>query len=60
MINMVKDFLSKKLQILYSSDHPILLKFHQFMVRIFINKSQIVVYTSHSNSNRNMEELERI
>ena len=41
MVNVVNDFV-KKLQILCSSDHPILFKFHQRMVKICIKDLQIV------------------
>ena len=46
----------KKLQILCSSDHPILFKFRQFVVDMVIK----VFWTStDSNSYGNMEKLER-
>ena len=50
----------KKAQILYSSDHPILIKFRQLVVNIVIKELQMVFLTSTViNSNRNMKELER-
>ena len=50
----------KNLKILYSSDHPISIKFHQFVVKIVIKELQIVLLTSTViNSNGNMKELER-
>ena len=49
----------KKLQILYSSDHPILIKFRQLVVNIVIKELQMVFLTSTViNSNGNMKELE--
>ena len=49
----------KKLKILYSSDHPILIKFRQLVVNIVIKELQIVFLTSTViNSNRNMKDLE--
>ena len=52
--------LVKKLKILYSSDHPILIKFHQLLVNIVIKELQMVFLTSTViNSNGNMKELER-
>ena len=53
-------FCEKKLKILYSSDHPILIKFHQLVVNIVIKELQMVFLTSTViNSNGNMKELER-
>ena len=50
----------KKLKILYSSDHPILIKFRQFVVNIVIKELQMVFLTSTViNSNENTKELER-
>ena len=50
----------KKLKILYSSDHPILIKFRQLVVNIVIKELQMVFLTSTViNSNGNMKELER-
>ena len=50
----------KKLEILYSSDHPILIKFRQLVVNIVIKELQMVFLTSTViNSNGNMKELER-
>ena len=49
----------KKLKILYSSDHPILIKFRQLVVNIVIKELQMVFLTSTViNSNGNMKELE--
>ena len=45
---------------MYSSNHPILIKFRQLVVNIVIKKLQMVFLTSTViNSNGNMEELER-
>ena len=45
---------------MYSSDHPILIKFRQLMVNIVIKELQMVFLTSTViNSNGNMKELER-
>ena len=50
----------KKLKILYSSDHPILIKFCQLVVNILIKELQMVFLTpTVINSNGNMKELER-
>ena len=50
----------KKLKILYSSDHPILIKFRQLVVNIVIKELQMVFLNSTViNSNGNMKELER-
>ena len=50
----------KQAQILYSSDHPILIKFHQLVVNIVIKELQMVFLTSTIiNSNGNMKELKR-
>ena len=50
----------KKAQILYSLDHPILIKFRQLVVNIVIKELQMVFLTSTViNSNGNMKELER-
>ena len=52
--------LEKKLKILYSLDHPILIKFRQLVVNIVIQELQMVFLTSTAiNSNGNMKELER-
>ena len=49
-----------KIKFLYSSDHPILIKFHQLVVNIIIKELQMVFLTSTViNSNGNMKELER-
>ena len=49
-----------KLEILYSSDHPILIKFRQLVVNIVIKELQTVFLSSTViNSNGNMRELER-
>ena len=45
---------------MYSSDHPILIKFRQLVVNIVIKELHMVFLTSTViNSNRNMKELER-
>ena len=50
----------KKLKSLFSSDHPILIKFRQRVVNIVIKEIQMVFLTSTViNSNGNMKELER-
>ena len=50
----------KKLKILYSSDNPILIKFHQLVVKIVSKELQMVFLTSTViYSNGNMKELER-
>ena len=50
----------KNLKILYSSDHPILIKFRQLVVNKVIKELQMVFLTSTvSNSNGNMKRLER-
>ena len=50
----------KKLKILYSSDHPILIKFRQLVVNIVTKELQMVFLTSTViKSNGNMKELER-
>ena len=50
----------EKAQILYSSDHPILIKFRQLVVNIAIKELKMVFLTSTViNSNGNMKELER-
>ena len=50
----------KKLKIMYSSDHPILIVFRQLVVNIVIKELHMVFLTSTViNSNRNMKELER-
>ena len=60
MFNMWNGFLKKKLNILYSSDHPILIKFRQLVVKIVIKELQMVFLTfTVINSNGNMKELER-
>ena len=60
MFNMWNGFLYKKLKILYSSYHPILIKFRQLVVNIGIKELQAVYLTSTViNSNGNMKELER-
>ena len=48
------------LKILYSSDHPILVKFRKLVANIVIKELQMVFLTSTViNSNGNMKELER-
>ena len=60
MFNIWNTFFVKKLKILYSSDHPILIKFRQLVVNIVIKELQMVFLTSTViNSNGNMKELER-
>ena len=60
MVNMWNGFLYKKLKILYSSDHPILIKFRQLVVNMVIKELQMVFLTSTViNCNGNMKELER-
>ena len=55
----MKRLFVKKAQILYSSDHLILIKFCQFVVNIVIKELQMVFLTSIVfNSNGNMKELE--
>ena len=50
----------KKVQILYSSDHPILIKFRQLVVNIVIKELQMVFLISTViNSKGNIKELER-
>ena len=45
---------------MYSSDHPILIKFRQLVVNIVIKELQMVVLNSTAiNSNGNMKDLER-
>ena len=45
---------------MYSSDHPILIKFRQLVVNIVIKELHMVFLTSTViNTNRNMKELER-
>ena len=56
----LKRLFVKKLKILYSSDHPILIRFRQLVVNIVIKELQMVFLTSTViNSNGNMKELER-
>ena len=56
----LKRLFVKKLKILCSSDHPILIKFRQLVVNILIKELQMVFLTSTViNSNGNMKELER-
>ena len=56
----LKRLFVKKLKILYSSDHPILIKFRQLVVNIVIKELQMVFLTSTViNTNGNMKELER-
>ena len=55
----MKRLFVKKLKILYGSDHPILIKFHQ-LVNIVIKELQMDFLTSTViNSNENTKELER-
>ena len=56
----MKRLFVKKLKILYSSDHPILIKFRQLVVNIVIKELQMVFLTSTViNSNGSLKELER-
>ena len=56
----MKRLFVKNLKILYSLNHPILIKFRQLVVNIFIKELQMVFLTSTViNSNGNMKELER-
>ena len=55
----MKRLFVKKLKILYSLDHSILIKFRQLEVNIVIKELQMVFLTSTViNSNGNMNELE--
>ena len=50
----------KKLKILYSLDHPILIQFRQLVVNIVVKELQMVFLTSTViDSNGNMKVLER-
>ena len=50
----------KKLKVLYSSDHPILIKFCQLVVNMVIKELQMVFLTSTViNSNEYMKKLKR-
>ena len=59
----MKRLFVKKLKILYSSNHPILIKFRQLVVNIVIKELQMVFLTSavinSNHGNGNMKELER-
>ena len=56
----LKRLFVKKLKILYSLDHPILIKFRQLVVNIVIKELQLLFLTSTViNSNGNMKGLER-
>ena len=56
----MKRLFVKKLKILYSSDHPILIKICQLVVNIIIKELQMVFLTfTVINSNGSMKELER-
>ena len=58
MFNIGNGFFVKKLKILYSLDHPILIKFRQLVVNIVIKELQMVFLTSTViNSNGNIKEL---
>ena len=53
-------FFKKKLKILYSSDHPILIKFCLLVVNIVIKELRMIfLFSTVINSNGNMKELER-
>ena len=55
----MKRLFVKMLKILYSLDHPILIKFCQLVANIVIKELQMVYLTSTIiNSNGNMKELE--
>ena len=55
----MKRLFVKKLKILYSLDHPILIKFRQLVVNIVIKELQVIFLTStFINSSGNMKELE--
>ena len=57
----MKRLFVKKLKILYSSDHLILIKFPQLVVNIVIKEFQMVFLTSTViNSNRNMKEKKKL
>ena len=56
----MKRLFVKKLKILYSLDHPILIKFRQLVVNIVIKELLMVFLTSTVlNTNENTKELER-
>ena len=56
--NMLNDISSKKLKILYSWDHLILLKFRQLVKTIVFEDLQMVFWTfAVSKSNENVEKL---
>ena len=56
----MKRIFVRKLKIVYSLDHPILIKFRQLVVNMVIKELQMVFATSTViNSNGNMKELER-
>ena len=56
----MKQLFVKSSKILYSSVHPILIKFRQLVVNIVIKELQMVFLNSTAiNSNGNMKELER-
>ena len=56
----MKQLFVKKLKILFSSDHPILIKFRQLVENIVVKELQMVFSTSTIiNSNENTKELER-
>ena len=60
MFNMWNVFFVKKLKIMYSSDHPILIKFRRLVVNVVIKELHMVFLTSTIiNSNGNMKEHER-
>ena len=59
MFNMWNGFFVKKLKILYSSDHPILIKFRQLVVNIIKELQMVFLTSTVINSNGNMKELER-
>ena len=59
MVKVGNNFFVKKLKILCSSDHPILFKFQQLVVKILIKELQNygMLDSNISNSNGDMEEL---
>ena len=62
MGNVLYSFFCHKAQNLHTSDHPILLKFRQFVIIIVVKELQMVFWTSTctvSKGNENIEELER-
>ena len=52
-------FCKKAQNFLYSSDHPILIKFRQLVVNIIKELQMVFLTSTVINSNGNMKELER-